>query len=1138
MQLTRSDNHARALPPMLAERTANSSRLTMRKPCRFVVAFWTAVLVGIVWTPSAEGQVSTTGQIRGRVQDSEGQPVSGVTVAARNVDTGFERTAESADDGFFIIRLLSPGTYTVTTRMLGFQAVRNQGVQVSLGASTPLNISLSRVAVELAAIEVTGERAPIDVADGGVTQLVSREEIEQLPSLGRNFVDFINLSGLVAPDPGETTGGQFAIGGQRASQTSVQIDGVDANNSFFGEGRGGSRIPFVFSLESLQEFQIITNGFDVEHGSFSGGIVNVVTRGGTNQFEGTVYGNFRNDALTARPFIDAATNAEITTDYEVLQVAGRFSGPIVRDKAFFLASVDGQRRREPQLPLTRSRFGPGGSDEDPAIFDDVGRFFSVLQGQYGVADAEQGYRTFQTSNDAITLFGRIDWALNENHRLSLRHNFSTFSNDNEWNGVFDFEYGLSRAEKLEDRSHSFVAEVQSVLGPKMFNVFRFQFSDETRPRQGKELRPTISVNLSNGQRIRYGGSFASFNNRLDERKFQFINNLTRVAGDHTFKVGGNLLYTNIFNRFMFFGSQFQGAGEFVFASLDDIEAFRPSSYFRPIQEGCPPGQFEPECGIPTSTFDVVEWAAYIQDTWQMTPKLTATIGLRYDQQSFRDSPTPVVDVERAFGFETGFAPTDGDNVSGRLSLAYDLKGDGSSVVRAGAGYFYSRVPYVVGGNVLQTERPVLEVICSGSIIDGDPDAPPSPADYGSWRVNGYDNPTSCADVGAGGVPTYTFWNPGFEYPESFKANIGFETLIGRRSQVSIDFLFSQSINLYTVRNLNLRDVQFQLDSEGGRRVFTPAASFDPTSANLTGSRRNLEFGDVLVNFKDGRARSFVTTLEGTHDFSENISVRASYTFTKAYDNSPYSCCTASGGYADPTTGAFGPNEIGGLGDNARAWGISDYSREHAITVLGFMRLPLDIRLSAFWKSQSGRPWTVVGDDDLNGDGITGNDRIFVYAPANLPLASTGAAADEERALYASILRENSCAGDYQGRIIERNTCRFPWTHQLDIRFTKGFNTVGRQRAEIQVDFFNVLNGIGRLLCDEDAADFDPTSGVCGLGRLTGVFGSDRELLDPRGFDAGTGQILYQVNDDFGEEDLLGANLVRQFQLQLAFRYFF
>lgn len=264
---------------------------------------------------------------------------------------------------------------------------------------------------------------------------------------------------------------------------------------------------------------------------------------------------------------------------------------------------------------------------------------------------------------------------------------------------------------------------------------------------------------------------------------------------------------------------------------------------------------------------------------------------------------------------------------------------------------------------------------------------------------------------------------------------------------------------------------------------------------------------------------------------------------KAWDNSPYSCCTAGGGYANPTTGVFGPNEIGDFGDNDRAWGISGFSRDHAIVVSAFLRLRVGFSLSAFWKSQSGRPWTPVGDGDLNGDGLRFNDRIFVFDPADLPLASSGMEAEAERELYRSILDENSCVGNFVRRIIDRNTCRMPWRHQLNIRLTKSFGTVRGHRAELMIDFFNVLNGIGRLLCTEDTdgdgvTDADLTRGVCGLGRVTGVFGSNRELLEPQRYDPNTSRILYEVESGFGEEDLLGANLLLQFQLQIGFRYFF
>jgi hypothetical protein len=1087
------------------------------------------LLLGSALPAAAQGS-TTTGQIRGRVLGDQGQALAAVVVTARNTETGLERSATTGSEGLYVIRLLPPGIYDVRTDMIGFAQSTTAGIRVIVGQASPVNFELTTQAIELEGIEVMAERPPIDVADGGVTQFVGLEEISELPALGRDFTDFINLSGLVAPDPGETTGGQFSIAGMRASQTSLQIDGVDANNSFFGENRGGSRLPFTFSLESIREFQIISSGFDVEHGSYGGGIVNVVTRGGTNEFKGSVYANYRGDALTSAPFIQDPDNPEITTEYQVQQFAGTVSGPIIRDKAFFHLSVNGQRRREPQLPITRGRFAPGGAEPDPVVYDEIAEYFSILENKYGIANPEAGYQPFETTNDQIVVFGRVDWELNQDHRLSVRHNYTDFSNDNEFNSNFDFQYGLSRAELLSGTTHSFVTELQSVLGDNTFNVFRFQFANEKRPRQGKDLRPALSVNLSSGERIRYGGTFASFNNNLEETKLQLINNFTHALGDHTFKLGGNFLATNYLNRFMNFGSQFQGAGEFVFADLDAFEAGQPSSYFRPIQEGG---------GIPTSEFDVWDWSIYAQDEWQLTPKLRATVGIRYAQQSFRDSPTPVVDAERAFGFQTGFAPTDSDNISPRLSLTYDLKGDGTQVVRGGIGYFYGIVPGVLGGNVLQTERPVLEVVCNGSVIDGDPDAPPSPLGYGGWDISGFENPASCASQAAGGVPTYTFWNENFEVPEHFKANLGYETLLGDRTQLSVDFMFSQSNNLYTVRNLNLRPAQFNLAGEGGRRIFTPAVQFDPTTANSTASRRNLEFGDVFVNYTDGRARSFNLVVEGNHRVNEGMTLRGSYTFTRAYENSNYSCCTASGGYYDPTTGAYGPNEIGEYGDTERAWGRSDFSRDHTFIGTVFADLPFDIRLSAFWRSQSGRPWTVRGDDDLNGDGLTGNDRLFIFKPENLPLASTGEAAAEERDLYRKILNDNPCVGDHQGGIIERNTCRFPWQHQLDVGLTKSFQTTGDQRFELQVEVFNVMNAIGRALCDEKGKTTEQlTSGICGLGRITGIYGSDRELLDPRGFDSATGQILYEVNDSFGEEGLLGDNLVLQFQAQIGLRYYF
>jgi outer membrane receptor for ferrienterochelin and colicin len=1048
---------------------------------------------------------TTTGEIRGVVTDDEGAPLAGASVTARNGGTGFQRSATTGSDGAYVIRLLPPGSYRVQAAQLGRATGVRNGVGVAVGGSAVVNLSLGTETLALEAVTVTATGGD-EAAEGGVTQLVTEQQIQELPVLGRDFTDFINLSGLVAPDPGATTGGQFSIAGQRASQTSIQIDGVDANNSFFGENRGGSRIPFAFSLESIREFQIITNGFDVEYGSYTGGIVNVVTRGGTNEWRGTAYANYRSDALTGRNF----ETAEPLEDYRVTQYAASLSGPIKRDKLFFLFSMDGQRRREPQLPITLSRYAPGGASEDPVLFDQVQRYFEILEDRYGIQNAATGYQSFSTSNDVLTLFGRLDWNVNDNHRLTLRHNYSNYNNLNEFDANFDFIYGQSRAEAYEGWSNSTVGELQSVLGAHTFNTLRFQYSDEDRPRQGNDVRPALIVNLDGGQRIGYGGTFVSFFNNLEESKYQLIDNLTHTTGSHTFKVGGNLMWTHIFNRFIS-----NGAGEYTFANLDAFEAGQPSSYTRFIRQGG---------GVPVSEFDVAEWALYAQDEWAVSPRLTLTAGLRYDVQSFRDAPERVIGAEQAFGVQSGIAPTDNNNVSPRAALAYDLRGDGRSMFRAGAGYFYGRVPYVLGGNVAGSVRPTVQIVCRGDL--GDPDAPPNPGDYPNWSPGGLNNPEQCAEAtSTTGLPTYTFWQPDFEFPETFKGNVGFEQAIGRGTQASVDLIYTRSFKLYTVRNLNLRPVQFALEAEGGRQIYQPEAIFDPSASDATANgiraRNNLEFSDIYVNYNDGRAEGLTATFNLNHRFSDVSSFGASYTWTRAYDNSSYSCCTASSGYQDPDVGIYGPNDVGGIGDEDRAWGPSYFARRHTFVLNGATQLPLGIKVSGIWRIQSGRPWTPEVSGDLNGDGVRFNDRPFIYAPEDLPLAVTGVVADSMRTLYADLLNDNDCLGDQVGQVIDRNTCRFPWSNQLDLRLSRSIATRRGQRAELQVDMFNVLNGLNSE-----------------WGRVVGVFAANRNILQAVRYDAATDRTLYRVSETFGREEALGANLLLQFQTQIGIKYYF
>ena len=1068
-----------------------------------------ALLAAIATSAFAQGS-TTTGSIRGRVVNEGGNPLPAATVVATNEETGFQRGTQSDDEGVYVIRFLPPGSYRVAARRIGQTAAEVPGVRVTVGSTAPANFTLRAAAVQLAGVEVTASGREIDVADAGVKQTVTQEEIAELPSLGRDFTDFISLSGLVSPAPEVTTGGQFAIAGQRPSQTSIQIDGVDANNAFFGENRGGSRIPFAFSLESIREFQIITNGFDVEFGNYSGGVINIVTQGGTNDFRASVYGNYRDKSLTREDFDGNAPN-----NFSVQQYAGKVSGPIRRDQLHYLVSVDGQRRREPFRSITPAFLRGTGNAADAASADSLERFYEVLEGQYGVAGASSQYGEWEISNDVLTIFGRLDWTINDRHRLSVRNNFSDHKNLDEAGG-FAFPAGRSQAESFKDRANSLVSELTSVITPRIFNVLRLQYATEERPRIGNNLKPELRVRLNANETVEYGGAFISFRNFLDETKLQLVDNVTLALGDHSFKLGTNNTFTSIENIFWL-----NGSGGFEFNSLGDFEAFRPSRFNRNVRA---------DSVTPNATFDVQEYSVYAQDEWRITPKLLGVIGVRYDIQRYGDRPGRVVNAERAFGLETGIAPVDDNNVSPRVSFTYNVTGDATQVIRLGAGLFYGRVPFVMGSNVASTDNPLLVVECRGSLteIPTPPDAPPSPAPYRDWSASGNDNPFTCGGAGGvGGVPEYAFWNPGFEIPETLKANIGYERQLRRGTLASIDLLFSESSKLYTVRNINLRDPQFQLSGEGGRRVFVPAGRFTPSSAAGTDRFRNADFASVYVNYNDGIARAFAATLNLDHRLTDSSAVRASYTFTRAYDNSTYSCCTANEGFTSQRYGALGPNVIGAIGDESAGWGLSNFNREHAIVLSGTFRLPFGIRVSPKWSIRSGTPWGPEVSGDINADGVSFNDRPYIFRPEELPVFVPASVINRDsvvavaRARYSDFLEKHDCVGDYVGQIIPRNTCRQPWFNQLDMTIRKRFATAGDQAAEVHIDLFNVMNGLNK-----------------DWGRNVSVTAARRNLLLAQDYDATNGQVRYTVPATFASRTQVGSNLLLQFSAQIGVRYYF
>ena len=1094
-------------------------------------AFVAALILPVLFGRPADllaQQGVTTGSIVGRIVDNTGAPLAGATVTARNVDTGTTRDVQTNADGRYTAGFLQPGDYLVTAEFPPLPAEERGPVRINLGETQTIDLALRPVEVAAIGVLINPENQ-VDVKQGGVVDLIDQNQLENLPALGRDFTDFINLSGLVSPAPETGTGGQFSLGGGRTSATSIQIDGADANNAFFGENRGSSRLPFSFSLESIKEFQIITNGFDVEFGNYTGGVVNAVTKGGTNEFQGSGFYYYRDEGLTANDFLGADP-----TEFQSQQYGFQLSGPIVRDKAHFFFSLDGQQQDQPVFALDPAQWCPSCDQTQAAAY--ISEFQRILRDVYGVTESELGanFGRIKQTEDEIALFGRLDWQLNERNTLTVRHNYTDLEAQND---RIESEEAATHGGSFEDTSHSFVGELTSVLGETSagYNTFRFLASREDRPRFGNDLLPEVDVDtrfVFNGEEIslpatdvEYFGDGIVFRNRLEENKIQLIDNLTWALGEtgaHTVKLGTNNTFTNIVNLFWLLGN-----GNYSYNSLTDFENNVPNDYFRLTRAD----------GVaPEAEFDISEWSFYGQDEWQVNDNVLLSLGLRYDTDLFdtkAEDNAQFLDAYGEFGLANSVVPEDGNNWSPRVALTYDLRGDGTAVFRTGLGLLFGNVPFVLHGNVLQSTPPLLSLNCF------DEDVPP--ADYAFFRQSpdGSNNPINCIGGGAaGGRPEFSVWDPDFENPETWKFNLGYEQITDAGWRFSGDILYSETSENFNVINLNLRgcDPSTIVGGEGinctpqfrtavdDRPVFVAQdqfAPFDPSSSNII---ENTDFQFVYLNESTAEAEAFSLNLQAGKQFESGIRLDLSYTLNDFEDNSSFFCCTSNEGWRiRPTAGD--PNFIGEPGDTDEGtWGASDFETRHVWILSGTVQAPWGINVSGIWRSQRGRPFSLTVNGDINGDGETFNDRAPVFSDL---LFET----PEDAATWADWLGGGGgdneafeCLRDQLGGIAERNACHNPWFHSIDVHLAKAFGFGGGQQVEVIADLFNVLNGL-----NEDWGHLE--------GFAAGATGLSNQPLSKEGYDPDTNQVIYSIRSNFGEVQPIGFDPL-QFQAQLGVRYRF
>lgn len=1002
------------------------SPLHLKAAGRLVVCF-TAVLAS-----AALAQGVTGSALAGKVTGPDGRAaLAGATLKLTNTATGAVFAAVSNASGVYVLDNVPPGgPYQLEASLEGYYPVKRSDLQLSLGQRLTLNLQLRQFEAVEEEVTVVGKQiSPLeDKNRTGASTVVSTTDMAELPLQGRNFTDLVST----AP---QASGNSMA--GQNNRYNNIQIDGA-AYNDLFGIASsgtpGGQANAKPLSLEAIQSFVVQVSPFDVRYGNFAGGLVNAVTKSGTNDVHGSLFTYFQNKVL-------AGNQADPTfLGYNTVQFGGSLGGPLLKDKAHFFVATDLQERQS----AFGNQFQMSGDPTDDLArvgftTAEVDRFNGILSNTYGVTNAGTALGT-NLGNPDRNVFAKVSTSLIPNSYLELSYNLVAAQQDTliraptspSIPGRIRDGYELSNSGYGQGASSNVgrAKLVSSFLDGKLSNELLTGFSILRDARNTKLDIPLILVKVgrlgASDSWLAAGQERFSQENVLDQDIFQVQDSVTYSLGQHQFAVGTSNEFLKIRNAFL------QGAtGAWTFDSLDDFEAGIASAYQRRF--GVDPAQ---EAG--TARFGVAQWGAYAQDTWSPLSNLTVTPGIRFDVPFLSAGVTNQVLLNNSpLSIDTGRIPSGNFLWSPRLGVNWDVGGTATTVVRGGAGIFSGRPPYVWVANAYgQNGLSQVELTCTRT--SGTRQVP-------AFTIDPAAQPYDC--TGGTTLPTpptnqgeIDYFDPNTKYPQNFRVALGLDRKLPFGLTATVDLLYTADVNGWYTNDENLA---YQRQSGEDRAIY---GTFAPTGFRATPTRVdpvNLTQAVKVWNKNGGRVLSGTVVLD--EQFKNLFDVSVAYAYTDSRDRMSLTSSLALSNWQ------FAPVDGDLENRNIRP---SAFDRTHRITVTGTATLPYNVTAGLIYQGQSGTPYTWTVSGDVNADGINGNDLVFVPADAS---QITLQDPTQFQAL-SDFIDSQECLRNSKGGFVQRGACRNPWQSFLNLRV--GWTTpelVKGQKGEVQLDVFNLLN---------------------------------------------------------------------------------
>jgi len=851
---------------------------------------------------SALAQGTVTGAISGKVTDPQGAIVTGATVTVTNPATNASITVTTADDGVFKVTNLQPGKYRVETTAAGFGKGTAE-VIVEVGATTNLDMPL-KIGEATAEVNVVAEAPVVNTEDNSNSTNVNETSIMELPINGRRASDFVRLA------PGVNPEGDFGLNsfrGLSALLNNNTLDGTDNNNTFFSEERGRTRIQYSVSQAAVREFQVNTSNYSAEYGRAAGGVINTVTRSGSNDFHGQVFYFQRNNRWGARnPSALLPTSAgpvAIKPEDVRHQFGGAIGGPIVKDKLFFFFTYDQQKRNFPGVATTSTA-----TALNPITVAPIPPNCSASGLTPGQILACRGVSQVQTDNaltflrsltgevprtqDQRIFFPKIDWNINSKNLFTASYNRLRTK------GLSAFQTPavifVGRAGFGDDfvDIDTFNARLTTTISSSTINEFRFQFGKEFARSILGELTPgeealadlattnvdgrLPSISFTNGLQFGTSNNFqrAKF---PDERTIQFADTVTMTSGNHGMKFGGDVKFTkdDIDNLRTEFGA-------FSYNNVQDLITdltFPSQKRYANFQQGF---------GLAAYTLKTPDVALFFQDNWRISPTFTLNLGLRYEWQSYGSPQFPNLAQATLTAGQTRYSlaqansiiaqttqfPSDKNNLGPRIGFAWDLTGDGKNSLRAGYGLYYGRIPNTFLTSPLVNTGAPGSQLATGNIL-------PTTALVGG---NGASIATPTLANTLSAVPNRTLaivvMSPFLENPEIHQGDVIFERQIANNTAISVSYLFNfgRKIPAFVDLNLNLPTTTRTYTVVGG-----PLNGQTFTTPFFAGARPISNFGSIIEVQGTAKSSYHALVLQANRRFSNGLQFQTSYTWANAKD---------------------------------------------------------------------------------------------------------------------------------------------------------------------------------------------------------------------------------------------------------------